>query len=52
MKKEKELCQSCCERPISFGRFCNKCMAGMKKNKQREQRVEMSWRATEFDYGD
>jgi hypothetical protein len=52
MKKEKELCQNCYERPISFGCFCGKCLFGMKKDKRQRQKNEAYWRAVEFGFED
>jgi hypothetical protein len=48
---EKELCQNCCERPISSGCFCGKCTTKMKKDK-RQQKSESYWRSAELDFED
>jgi hypothetical protein len=45
------MCRNCCERQATFGVFCGRCLANMKKDKKREKEREAMWKAIEFGSG-
>lgn len=46
------MCNNCGEKPKTFGCFCGKCLANVKKDKKKQKKNEAFWKAMKFGSGD